>query len=86
MAVGGGDVRMAVQPQDADGQTFQRRHYAGRVFGPDQGLVLLVGDVAQWSLFSMCQGRRTQAARVSGLALRSLVIRQTTSTVFLPSS
>ena len=27
---------------------------------------------------------RTQAARVSGLALRSLVIRQATSTVFLP--
>jgi hypothetical protein len=32
----------------------------------------------------MCQCRRTQTARVSGLTLRSLVIRQTTSTVFLP--
>ncbi len=29
----------------------------------------------QWSLFSMCQWLRTQAARVSGLALRSLVMR-----------
>jgi hypothetical protein len=45
----------------------------------------LIGDVAtQRSLFSMCQCRRTQAARVSGLAPRSLVIRQTTSTVFFP--
>src|ERR1700691_4374433 len=46
MAVGGGNVRVAVQAQDADGQTSQRRHDAGCVSCPDQGLVLLVGDVA----------------------------------------
>src|ERR1700677_4207763 len=46
MAVGGGDVRVAVQAQDADGQTSQRRHDAGCVSCPDQGLVLLVSDVA----------------------------------------
>jgi hypothetical protein len=46
MAVGGGNVRVAVQAQDADGQTSQRRHDAGRVSGPDQRFVLLVGDVA----------------------------------------
>ena len=46
VAVGGGDVRVAVQVQDADGQTPQRCHHAGCVSCPDQGFVLLVGDVA----------------------------------------
>jgi hypothetical protein len=41
-----GDVRVAVQAQQADGQAPQRSHDAGRVPGPDQGLVFLVGDVA----------------------------------------
>jgi NAD(P)-dependent dehydrogenase (short-subunit alcohol dehydrogenase family) len=38
-----GDVHVAVQSQDADGQAAERRHDAGRVSCPDQGLVLLVG-------------------------------------------
>ena len=46
MAVGGGDVRVAVQAQDADGQASQRCHHAGCVSCPDQRLVLLVGHVA----------------------------------------
>ena len=36
MAVGGGDVRMAVQAQDADRQAAQRGHDARRVSCPDQ--------------------------------------------------
>ena len=46
VAVGGGDVGVAVQAQKADGQAAQRCHDAGRVAGPDQGSVFLVGDVA----------------------------------------
>jgi hypothetical protein len=46
VAAGGGDVGVAVQAQQADGQAAQRCHDAGCVPGPDQGLVLLVGDVA----------------------------------------
>ena len=46
VAVGGGDVGVAVQAQQADGQVAERRHHAGRVPGSDQGLVFLVGDVA----------------------------------------
>ena len=46
VAIGGGDVGVAVQAQEADGQAAQRRHDAGRVSGPDQGSVFLVGDVA----------------------------------------
>ena len=46
VAVGGGDVGVAVQAQQADGQAPQRRHDAGRVPGSDQGLVFLVGNVA----------------------------------------
>jgi hypothetical protein len=56
MPVGGGDVGVAVQAQQADGQAAQRCHYPGRVSGPDQGFVFLVGDVADllqgWSLAS----------------------------------
>ena len=36
MAVGGGDIRVAVQAQDADRQAAQRGHDAGRVSCPDQ--------------------------------------------------
>jgi hypothetical protein len=46
VAAGGGDGAVAVQAQQADGQAAQRCHHAGRVPGPDQGLVFLVGDVA----------------------------------------
>jgi hypothetical protein len=46
VAVGGGDAGMAVQAQEADGQAAQRCHDAGCVSGSDQGLVFLVGDVA----------------------------------------
>jgi hypothetical protein len=46
MPVGGGVVGVAVQPQDADRQAAQRCHDAWRVSGSDQGLVFLVGDVA----------------------------------------
>jgi hypothetical protein len=46
VAVGGGDVGMAVQAWQADGQAAQRCHHAGRVSGSDQGFVFLVGDVA----------------------------------------
>ena len=46
VAVGGGDVSVAVQAQQADGQPAQRGHHAGRVSRPDQGFVLLVGDAA----------------------------------------
>ena len=46
VAVGSGDVDVAVQVQKADGQIAQRRHDARRVSCPDQGLVFLVGDVA----------------------------------------
>jgi len=42
--VGGGDVGVAVQPQDADRRAAQRCHDARRVSGSDQGLVFLVGD------------------------------------------
>jgi hypothetical protein len=45
VAVGGGDVSVAVQAQQADGQAAQRCHDAGRVAGPDQRFVLLVGHV-----------------------------------------
>src|SRR5579872_266852 len=46
MPVGGGDVRMAVEAQQADGQAAQRCHDPGSVTCPDQGFVFLVGDVA----------------------------------------
>ena len=76
VAVGGRDIRVTVQAQQADGQAAQRCHDTGRVPGPDQGLIFLVSDVAdQWSLFSISQWPRTQAARVSGPASRSLVMR-----------
>jgi tetratricopeptide (TPR) repeat protein len=52
VAVGGGDVGVAVRAQEADGQAAQGCHDAGRVPGPDQGSVFLVGDVAQ-----LLQGR-----------------------------
>src|SRR6185312_16128913 len=46
VAVGGGDVGVAVQAEQADRQAAQRCHHAGRVPGPDQGFVFLVGNVA----------------------------------------
>jgi hypothetical protein len=46
MAVGGDDVGVAVQAQEADGQAAQRCHDVGCVSCSDQGLVFLVGDVA----------------------------------------
>ena len=46
VAVGGGDVGVAVQAQDAGGQAAQRCHDAGRVSCPDQRFVFLIGDVA----------------------------------------
>ena len=46
VAVGGGDVGVAVEAQEADGQAAQGCHDAGRVAGSDQGFVFLVGDVA----------------------------------------
>ena len=45
VAVGGDDVGLAVQAQEADGQAACC-HHAGRVSCPDQRFVLLVGDVA----------------------------------------
>ena len=45
VAVDGGDVGVAVQAQEADGQAPQRCHDAGRVSRSDQGFVFLVGDV-----------------------------------------
>src|SRR5215475_7636949 len=36
VAVGGSDVGVAVQAQEADGQATQRCHHSGRVSGPDQ--------------------------------------------------
>ena len=45
--VGGSDVGMTVQAQEADGETAQRRRHNARcVPSPDQGLVFLVGHVA----------------------------------------
>ena len=46
VAVGGGDVVVPVQAQEADGEAAERCHDPGRVPGPDLGLVFLVGDVA----------------------------------------
>jgi hypothetical protein len=46
VTVGGGDVGVVAQAQEADGEAAQRRHDAGRVPCPDQGFVFLVGDVA----------------------------------------
>jgi DNA-binding transcriptional LysR family regulator len=46
VAVGRGDVSVAVQAQQADGQPAQRGHHAGRVPGSEQRFVLLIGDVA----------------------------------------
>ena len=45
VAVGGGDVGVAVDAEQADGQAAQRGHHAGRVSRPDQRFVFLVGDV-----------------------------------------
>ena len=45
VAVGGGDVGVAVQSQQADGQVAERRHDAGRVPGSDQRFVFLIGHV-----------------------------------------
>jgi hypothetical protein len=46
VAVGGGDVVVAVQARQADGRAADGCHDAGRVPDPDQGLVFLAGDVA----------------------------------------
>jgi hypothetical protein len=46
MAVGGGDVGLAVQAQQADGQAAQRGHHAGRVSCPDQRFIFQVRYVA----------------------------------------
>src|SRR6185437_3582454 len=45
VAIGGGDVGVAVQAQEADGQAAQDCHDAGRVPGSDQRFVFLVGHV-----------------------------------------
>jgi hypothetical protein len=47
MAVGCGDVGVAIQVEQADGQSSQRCHDTGGVPDPDQRLVFLVGDIAQ---------------------------------------
>ena len=46
VAVCCGNVRVAVEAQQADGQAAQGGHDPGRVPGPDLGFILLVGDVA----------------------------------------
>jgi len=46
VSVGGGDVVVSVEAQDADGEAAEGGHDAGCVSGPDQGFVFLVGDVA----------------------------------------
>lgn len=68
VAVGGGDVVVPAQPQEADGQAAQGRHDAGRVPGPDQGFVLLVGDASKTAkasafLSSLRRGRSLIATR-----------------------
>jgi len=45
VAVGGGDVDLAVQAQEADGKAAQRRHHTRRVSRPDQRFVLLISHV-----------------------------------------
>ena len=45
VAIGGGDVGVAVQAQEADGHVAQDCHDAGRVPGSDQRFVFLVGHV-----------------------------------------
>ena len=86
VAVSGGDVGLAVQAQQADVQAPQRGHHTGRVSCPDLRFILLIGHVADpvKPVFFISRWLRTQAARVAGSALRSLVVRYTTSTVFLP--
>ncbi len=44
--VGGSDVVVSVQVQEADGEAAQRCHHPWCVSRPDQGLVFLVGHVA----------------------------------------
>jgi hypothetical protein len=46
VAVGGGDVVVAIQARQADGRAAERGRDAGCVPGPDQGLVFPAGDVA----------------------------------------
>jgi len=76
VAIGGGDVGVAVQAQEADGHVAQDCHDAGRVPGSDQRFVFLVGTSrTQWSLFSISQWPRTQAARAAGPTSESLVMR-----------
>jgi len=74
VAVGGSDVGVAVQAQEADGQALQRRHQAGRISRSDQRFVLLVGDVADPVKLVLYVGR---GPRVAGSAARSLVMRYT---------
>src|SRR5512140_556292 len=45
VTVGGGDVGVAVEAEQADGQAAQRRHHPRRVSRPDQGFVFLIGHV-----------------------------------------
>jgi hypothetical protein len=77
MAVGGGNVPVTVQAQDADGQASQGCHHAGCVSCSDQGFVLLVSNVADpVGLCSRCaSGRGPGQPGSPALALRSLVIR-----------
>jgi hypothetical protein len=46
VAVCGGDISVAVQAQEADGEAAERCHDAGRVSRPDQRAVLLVSHVS----------------------------------------
>jgi hypothetical protein len=63
VAVGDGDVSVAVGAQEADGQAAQGCRDTVRVAGSDQGLIFLVGDVAsQWSLFSISRRYWLRAA------------------------
>jgi hypothetical protein len=70
VAVGGGDV--VVPTQEADRQAAERRHDAGRVPCPDQGLVFLVGDVAGSVELVLCLA----VPAASGGLARSAVRRQ----------
>ena len=46
VSVGGGDVGVAVEAEQADGEVAEGGHDAGGVSGSDLGFVFLVGDVA----------------------------------------
>jgi hypothetical protein len=55
--VGGGDVVMAVEAEQADREAAEGGHHTGCVSGPDLGFVFLVGDVADPVEFVLCDTR-----------------------------